>query len=61
MNNTDPRQYWKLVKHFMKSNIGAEIIPPLKTTSDTGEKVLFFHLSSESECIERPFCVFVNT
>lgn len=42
MNDTNPRQYWKLVKHFMKSNRGAEIIPPLKTTLDSGEEIFSF-------------------
>lgn len=40
--NTNPRQYWKLIKHFMKSNKGAEVIPPLKTVSDSGAEVFSF-------------------
>ena len=41
--NTDPKQYWKLVKYFIKSNKGAElVIPPLKTVSESGEDVYSF-------------------
>ena len=40
--NTNPKQYWKLVKYFIKSNKGAEVIPPLKTVSESGEDVYSF-------------------
>ncbi|MEW8546519.1 MAG: reverse transcriptase family protein, partial [Candidatus Thiodiazotropha sp.] len=40
--NTNPKQYWKLVKYFIKSNKGAEIIPPLKTASEFGDEIYSF-------------------
>ena len=40
--NTNPKQYWKLVKYFIKSNKGTEVIPPLKTVSESDEKVYSF-------------------
>ena len=40
--NTNPKQYWKLVKYFIKSNKGAEVIPPLKTVSESGEDIYSF-------------------
>ena len=40
--NTNPKQYWKPVKYFIKLNKGAEVILPLKTVSESGEDVYSF-------------------
>lgn len=42
-SSTDPKLYWKLLKHFMKNNKKSEIIPPLKTTSENGDESYAFN------------------
>lgn len=41
-SSTNPKQYWKLLKHFMKSNKNSEVIPPLKTTNENGDESFAF-------------------
>ena len=49
---SDPKLYWKLIKHYVKSNKNTEKIPPLKTTSETGEEVYAFTDLGKSELFE---------
>ena len=51
----NPKLYWKLIKHFIKSNKNAEQIPPLKTTSQTGEEVYAFTDLEKANCLNDYF------
>ena len=45
----------KLIKHFINSNKNAEKIPPLKTTSETGEEVYAFTHLEKANCLNDYF------
>lgn len=39
---SNPRHYWKLLRHFIKTNKNSETIPPLKTVNENGEESFAF-------------------
>ena len=41
-SSTNPKQYWKLLKYFIKSNKNSEIILPLKTSNENGDEIFAF-------------------
>ena len=52
---SNPKLYWKLIKHFIKSNKNAGKIPPLKPTSETGEEVYAFTDLEKANCLNDYF------
>ncbi len=47
----NPRQYWKLIRHLVKSNKNSEIIPPLKSTLEDGSEVYNYSDSDKANCL----------
>ena len=52
--DNDKRKFWKIVRHFVKSNCNTSSIPPLKTTSD-GNVTYCYSDMEKAECLNDYF------
>ena len=41
-SDLNPKAYWQLLRHFIKTNKNSEVIPPLKSIKENGEVTLAF-------------------
>ena len=53
--NTNKKDFWKIVKHFMNKNDSVSSIPPLNTTTASGSNLLHVTDKEKSDCLNSYF------
>ena len=54
-HSNDKKQFWKIVRHFVKSNNNSSSIPPLNSFSVTGQDNYCFSLEEKADLLNRYF------
>ena len=54
-HSNDKKQFWKIVRHFVKSNNNSSSIPPLNSFSVTGQNNYCFSLEEKADLLNRYF------
>ena len=50
-DNNDTRKFWKVIRHFVKTNSSSSAIPPLSSTLPSGETQWAFTDEEKSDCL----------
>ena len=53
--NNDKRKFWKVIRHFVKSNSSASSIPPLGSTLLNGNNQWYFNDLHKANCLNDYF------
>ena len=53
--NNDKRKFWKVIRHFVKSNSSASSIPPLCSTLPNGNNQWHFNDLDKANCLNDYF------
>ena len=54
-HSNDKKQFWKVVRHFVKSNITSSSIPPLNSFSVTGQNDYCFSSEEKADLLNKYF------
>ena len=58
--NNDKRRFWKVIRHFVKSNSSASSIPPLCSTLQNGNNQWHFNDLHKANCLNDYFTSISN-